>query len=168
MRPGFPPEDLAVRLCKGYTDGPNGCMVWTKATSKKGYGWIKIGSKADRTNRNMHVHRLAASIWLGLDLNSPLQALHKCDNPPCINPDHLFLGTNQDNVDDCIAKGRFTGRPKGTTQPDRLVREVMQCIVMGVAIARLAKIHGVKSETIRRIVLHENRELADRKVTKGC
>lgn len=52
------------------------------------------------------VHRIAAAIWLGFDLESDLQVNHHCDNPPCFNPEHLFIGTQKDNLRDMDAKGR--------------------------------------------------------------
>ena len=56
--------------------------------------------------RRISVHRLAAHIFLGLDLNSDVWVLHKCDNKRCFNPDHLFLGHPQDNSTDMVNKGR--------------------------------------------------------------
>lgn len=51
-------------------------------------------------------HRVAASLWLGMNINDPRFVLHKCDNPKCINPKHLFFGTIADNNKDKAAKGR--------------------------------------------------------------
>lgn len=55
-----------------------------------------------------NVHRLAAHLFLGLDLSRSrgVYACHHCDTPACFNPEHLFLGTPKDNSDDCKAKGR--------------------------------------------------------------
>lgn len=78
----------------------SGCWEYTGARNNKGYGKCMFGQK------EISAHRLSAAVNLGLDLSSGLQACHDCDNPPCFNPDHLFIGTQSDNVRDCVAKGR--------------------------------------------------------------
>lgn len=76
-----------------------GCHEWTAAKSRWGYGRIRVNS------REFHVHTLTWEMF-----NGPVPAgrfvCHHCDNPPCCNPDHLFVGTPLDNVLDMIAKGR--------------------------------------------------------------
>ncbi len=76
-----------------------GCWEFTGYRSKKGYGEIKVDGRMEKTHRQAWVLTFGA-IPLGLHV------LHHCDNPPCINPDHLFLGSNRDNVADRVAKGR--------------------------------------------------------------
>lgn len=87
-------------------DATTGCWNWIGIRHKKGYGLTKY------KGRRMGAHRLAAILWLKLDFNSPLHVLHKCDNPPCFNPKHLFLGTNRDNQLDSVAKGRHASTRK--------------------------------------------------------
>lgn len=81
---------------------------------KKGYGLVGVdlGQRRGRHGRlsTVTAHRLAAHLWLGFDLNDPRFVLHRCDNPPCFNPDHLFIGTVQDNQADMAAKGRSPNR----------------------------------------------------------
>ena len=84
-------------------DPVTGCWNWVGATSHFGYG--KICHKG----RYLAAHRVAAHLWMGFDLKDSRCVLHRCDNPPCINPDHLFLGTKKDNTRDCVNKGRFRG-----------------------------------------------------------
>jgi len=86
-------------LAKGLTPAPGGCLVWGKYTAKNGYGQLGIHSKA------MQAHRLAWTLANG-PIPPGLKVLHRCDNPPCCNPDHLFLGTQADNVADMVAKNR--------------------------------------------------------------
>ena len=76
-----------------------GCWEWQGARQKKGYGNIAIGG------RTFLVHRVALHVFRKFDLNSPFCALHKCDNPPCFNPKHLFKGTQRDNIRDLVRKG---------------------------------------------------------------
>ncbi|MHB8273075.1 HNH endonuclease [Bradyrhizobium sp.] len=85
---------------------PNsGCWLWTAATDEHGYGRFRIGSKIDGTRRTAIAPRVSWSIYKG-KIPEATNVLHSCDNPYCVNPDHLFLGTQNDNMKDCSAKGR--------------------------------------------------------------
>lgn len=86
-----------------------GCREFSGYRSKKGYGEIKVDGRMEKTHRQAWVLTFGA-------IPPGLQVLHRCDNPPCINPDHLFLGTNLDNVADRVAKGR-NGAPRGELVP---------------------------------------------------
>ncbi len=97
---------LMARLLHKSEVNPNGCINWRGKVDSHGYGQIRIGSRLDGTRRMVYVHRLAAAMWKGFDLDSPLLVLHECDNPPCWNPKHLFSGTHADNSEDMVAKGR--------------------------------------------------------------
>lgn len=77
------------------------CIEWMGSRIHDGYGRVKVGGKSFRVHRRVWA-LLSGPIPDGIDV------LHSCDNPPCCNPDHLFLGTNQDNVDDRTAKGRHS------------------------------------------------------------
>lgn len=79
--------------------GENHCWVWTGSKDEKGYGLFRDGQRILRAHR-----------FIFETIHGPLAAdelaCHRCDNPPCVNPHHLFRGSHQDNVDDCIAKER--------------------------------------------------------------
>lgn len=78
---------------------PNGCIVWIGSRNLKGYGKITINDKCCST------HKVAWELKYG-PVPKALLVCHHCDNPPCLNVDHLFLGNNQQNYDDSKIKGR--------------------------------------------------------------
>ena len=75
-----------------------GCWEWMGSRSKNGYGMIGLHGKL------YFVHRVSWQLQHG---PIPVNVLHRCDNPPCWNPDHLFLGDQADNMQDCSRKGRL-------------------------------------------------------------
>lgn len=93
-------EHLARRLVNGLSEAPDiGCWEWTKATNNHGYGTLTVSGRA------VYAHRLAYTLGVG-PIQDGMKVLHRCDNPRCIRPDHLFLGTQSDNMADCHKKGR--------------------------------------------------------------
>jgi len=84
---------------------PN-CWEWIGCKNKKGYGWFYINGRPHTAQR------ISWIIHFGT-ITEPLCICHKCDNPGCVNPHHLFEGTNQENTADRHAKGRSKG-PQGT------------------------------------------------------
>ncbi len=82
--------------------GPDECWPWTSGCNKHGYGRIRVA-----VGKVALAHRLAYE----LQHNDPEEqcVLHECDNPPCCNPRHLFLGTRTDNHADMVSKGRQRG-----------------------------------------------------------
>lgn len=89
-----------------------GCWEWQRGRNKNGYGRF-MGSYA---------HRIAYRLAHGL-IAPGMKVCHTCDNPPCVNPAHLFLGTDKDNMADCRRKGRFRKPPTGVTvSPARRAR----------------------------------------------
>ncbi len=101
-----PIERARERLKKRSRVDVSGCVLWTAAKEPRGYGNIRW------RGRMWRAHRLS---WVAARGPIPdgLLVCHKCDVPSCINPDHLFLGTHQDNSDDKIKKGRFRGGRSG-------------------------------------------------------
>ena len=93
--------ELKDRILSSFSVDENGCWVWNKGIvrGRGGYGRLKFKGKW------LRAHRASYMVFVG-DFNSSLHVCHKCDNPPCVNPDHLFVGTAMDNIQDKINKGR--------------------------------------------------------------
>lgn len=96
---------LRVRFWKfvAKSTSENGCWEWAGKKTHDHYGQIRPGGK-----KSSHVmaHRVSWELHFG-SIPADMLVCHRCDNPPCVRPDHLFLGTHQDNVLDAIEKGRW-------------------------------------------------------------
>jgi hypothetical protein len=99
-------DELRDRLLRRIVINNNGCWEWQGAINNHGYGVIKVTNLSGNGEiRTFYVHRMSYLCHKG-NLCSDKLVCHKCDNPICINPDHLFLGTNKDNMDDMQNKNR--------------------------------------------------------------
>ena len=90
---------------------PGGCHIWIGHINNGGYGAY------NNNNRSIKAHRASYAIYNG-EIPNGMHVCHRCDNPPCVNPVHLFLGSISDNMKDAVAKGRHaqvakTHCPKG-------------------------------------------------------
>jgi hypothetical protein len=114
-------EELGDEVIDAFLDRveriPSGCWNWTGTTAgvpgEYEYGYLRLpeslytsDGREVVTFRATHV----AIILLNGYIDDVLDVLHHCDNPRCVNPEHLFLGTQQDNIDDMYAKGRDNAR----------------------------------------------------------
>lgn len=129
------------RFEEKYIPEPNsGCWLWTASLVANGYGhWWYLG-------RNERAHRASYLIHKG-PIPQGMYVLHKCDTRCCVNPEHLFLGTHQDNMDDMAVKGRTA---KGCRQgfaklTDQAVRDIRDSDLYG---WQLADIYGVAKSVI--------------------
>lgn len=77
-----------------------GCWIWTAGTNRGGYGKFSVHHEDGTT-----AHRFSWELHNG-SIPDGLMVLHSCDNPPCVRPDHLFIGTHMDNCEDAVKKGR--------------------------------------------------------------
>ena len=93
--------------------GHEECWEWTGAKGPEGYGRLGVDDVT------MPAHRLSWQFFFG-DIPKGLQVLHKCDNPSCVNPYHLFLGTQSDNIRDAYRKGRGSSQKLSIEKVDQI------------------------------------------------
>lgn len=128
------------------------CWEWTGAKTTAGYGHIIYRGKS------RFAHRASYELHVG-PIPDGLLVCHRCDNPSCVNPAHLFLGTNKDNVTDSVTKGR---KPQGETH---VSAKLTECQVLeirtrhaagNITCKALALEFGVKRGTVEDIVHRKN------------
>ncbi len=157
----------------------DGCWLWTGCRSNLGYGDMKgIGAK------RMRATHASLLITRGESVPPGIHVCHKCDNPSCVNPDHLFLGTAKDNMRDAIRKGRFkfpTPRRGEANNKAELtwveVDELRAAYASGETISALSRRFGRARSTLREVVMGRNwkrdgvsttpRGMPTRKLTKN-
>lgn len=148
----------------------SGCWHWL-AEQVRGYGYFYIGAGSDGKLIRGYAHRVVWELVYGA-IPEDAEVCHRCDDPLCVNPRHLFLGTQKDNVRDMVEKGRGRWnwapgwveierhpecRRRGEDHPgakltEDAVREIRREIARGVRQCEVAKRFGVNSGTISAIV----------------
>lgn len=126
-----------------------GCWEWTAAKQTAGYGLFRI------EDRLVRAHRFSLELS-GIEIPSGMDVCHTCDNPPCVNPDHLFIGTRKENMQDASKKGRLNGkRPLHTGEKHsnaKLTEEDVRWIrQLSISERKLAKIFNVGYAAIHKI-----------------
>lgn len=105
------PGIIARFQAKFQTNAPNQCWLWSAGKFHNGYGMFAIGRDIDGRQHNTQAHRIAFVIHNRIDIPPGAVVMHSCDTPACVNPDHLSLGTQAQNVADAHAKGHYE-RPR--------------------------------------------------------
>lgn len=135
---------LKERFERGFTQGkPDECWEWQGARTKAGYGVLNEKGK-------LHlVHRFSWECFNG-PIPLGMEILHRCDNPPCLNPAHLFLGDQTTNVKDAKEKGRISKGEShiNTKLNEGKVHEIKYQLELGVPATKIAKRFGVSRGTI--------------------
>jgi len=152
------PTPLHDRFWK-YVQKSDGCWLWTGATTNGGYGVIQSGPRPARIVR---AHRLSYEMHFG-PFDESLDVCHRCDNPRCVRPDHLFVGTAKTNVADMVAKGRASSGGVRGERHGRAKLTEAQVLAIRAAYAsgttsqrQLARDYAVDRGTIRFIVMRKH------------
>ncbi len=142
----------SVRLLRKVYLSSSGCFEWRGACNEHGYGVLGRGR---RGQGNIKAHRLAYELFHAVELSSSICVCHRCDNPRCVNPQHLFLGTQQENLSDMFQKGRNASPPllSGDRNPkakldDASVHRVFALRARGFTTYRIADDLGVSRPAI--------------------
>ncbi len=132
---------------------PSECWHWTGAKDRHGYGLVMIDPI---TLRQARAHRIAVQLTYG-DFDPALKVLHSCDTPSCVNPNHLFLGTQAENVADMDAKGRRVAKGpapenrKYKLHPEQVEEMRRLHATQGLNFTALARIFNISKTTAMRI-----------------
>lgn len=138
------------------------CWIWTGALTYDGYGRIRPGTG----HLYVTVHRFSWEMHHG-SIPNGLCVLHRCDVRTCVNPSHLFLGTNRDNIDDMVRKGRtckgrtVLPRARGENNGHAKVTEAIVRVIrkrheVGESFAAIAREYGLHRGHVRAIVIGES------------
>lgn len=138
--------ELQQRTFLSHVKATPDCWVWTAALSTSGYGW----AYSPAIGKSEGAHRISYRHFVG-QISKGVSVLHTCDNRRCVNPSHLFLGTQQDNIADMMNKGR-SSHPVGVAHhraklTDAAVTAIRACDTPSL---KLAKHYNVSPGTIRR------------------
>lgn len=125
--------------------GEDECWPWTAALDAHGYG--ALNNWAER--RVLKAHRISYELANG-PIPDGLFVCHRCDNPPCVNPGHLFLGTRDDNSADMVAKGRSGSRPNRT--PEHVRDRIRAAWAAGQNFKDIGRAVGVSGTTVKKIL----------------
>ena len=140
---------LHVKIQKYKINPITGCWEWQSHKFRDGYGKVYYSGKTDRAHRvsyRLHKGEIPDGMWV----------LHNCDNPTCINPEHLHFGTPTENVRECLSRGRYRNGKCGANGEKnshaKLTEEQVQLIRSSITRTRLlARQYGVNISTVQRI-----------------
>lgn len=149
--------EMKLRILPFIKKTASGCWEWTKCVQANGYARIRLGSKTQ------YAHRIAYSAFTGVSITSDMFACHKCDNPRCVNPEHIFIGNHADNTADARAKGRLSNGDKharlvcgerggGAKLTWKKVSKIRALSASGVRTKAIAARYGVDVSTVRLVL----------------
>ena len=144
------PDTLRAAWPDRYVVSPSGCHEWSGARDSNGYGRARAFRKAYFT------HRLAYELFVG-PIPDGMVVMHDCDNPCCVNPAHLTVGTQQENLRDMHVKDRGAGHPRSFPGPDWpiFLRRLNQ---LGLTQSRLGEKFGAHRTTVSAAIKRAHRK----------
>lgn len=141
------------RFNQKYEINESGCWIWTAGTRPNGKG-VPYPRHWTDDRKSIGAHRFSFELVHGV-IPKSMFVCHKCDMPLCVNPDHLFVGTHKDNMQDMVQKKRsFTGRGENKKGLAKLTnQQADQIRKMNISETKIAVLFGVSQTTISRIKL---------------
>ena len=139
-----------------FTENPNKCWLWGGSFDKYGYGQFHLNASYKK-KKTLKATRISYYIHNNIDPLG-LCVCHKCDNPKCCNPNHLFLGTNRENIKDRDLKSRQAKGEKAASSKlkESDIKDIREkYMTNGTSWRKLAREYGVHNRTIGKI-LHSN------------
>ncbi len=131
--------DCARKLRERSVVSDTGCHEWQGARNYKGYGLLNLAGVTDKA------HRVAYQVKHG-EMPARAHVLHRCDNRACVNPEHLMLGSNSDNIADKVAKDRAGKKLTANT-----AMEIKGMIGKGMTQKEIGRLYGVNQSIVSRL-----------------
>lgn len=147
----IPIKQLKRIFDKSFTPTP-GCWLWGGSLTSEGYGRIKIGKKQYGATRVCYL------IYVSSFLPDDLVVRHKCDNPRCVNPEHLLIGTHADNMKDKSERGRQAKGSKNAKSKlnEEQVREIRDLPKYGWNGPMIAEMYGISRQSVYAVLNGKN------------
>lgn len=143
-------KDCIKRFYEKIKINENGCWLWIGCTNKK-YGFLRF------KNANMYAHRFCFEYIKNIPIEGKL-VCHTCDNPLCVNPEHLFIGTHKDNMQDAVSKRRvaFGEKHYQNKLKKHDIEEIRKLVRCGMSQSQIAEIFDVEQSNISKIIIGKN------------
>lgn len=141
--------EIVERFHEKWEVKENGCWEWTASTAGKGYGQMKVPGE----RKQEYAHRISYMMHYG-EIPEGMNVCHSCDNPKCVKPSHLFLGTVKDNLQDMKNKDRHLKGERNAKSKltEEQVRHIHRLHDEGMSQGKIGKSFGVASGTIFKII----------------
>jgi hypothetical protein len=156
---GPKPKSVAERFSTKFYRGEDGdCWEWRGSRNADGYGILHAGQGPGKFLR---AHRVSWEVHCG-HIPGGLSVLHRCDNPPCVNPAHLYVGTQQQNVIDRANRKRGKeNRQDGSANDNAKLTEadviaIRELVAFGFSQAAVARSFGIRQAQVSRIHLRQS------------
>jgi hypothetical protein len=134
-------------------NGNGECWEWTACKYQDGYGQFRVGESIKMSHRLSYQHHFG-------DIPNGMFVCHKCDNPKCVNPEHLFLGTHKENMTDMASKKRARGARGQSHHLSKMTPEKVKSLrterANGASLNCLAKKYGISAPSVYNIVIRKN------------
>lgn len=150
-------EKTIIRFMDKISKRKDGCWDWKSAFFNDGYGYFSYGSRKEGNYRTYRAHRFSYLLFKG-EIPEEICVCHTCDNPKCVNPNHLFLGSRSDNTRDMYNKGRGVnnrGENHGMSKlKEKDIKLIFKLRKKGLTQAVIGRNFGVGQDSISRILNH--------------